>query len=175
MRPLLLFLFLAYPMLEIALMIKVGGAIGVWSTLGIIMATGIAGALTLRRHGLIFLRRMSQALADGQPPVETALHGALVGTAGLMLIAPGLITDVVGLLLLLTPIRRLIILLISRHFDVTGESSDRRGGGKPPVGAQRPGRQPLIIEGDYQRLDERPDSPKTSHDSAAKRQPDTSG
>lgn len=175
MRQLLLFLFLAYPMLEIALMIKVGGMIGIWPTLAIVIATGLAGVLVLSRHGPAHLRRMSETIAEGHPPVEAALHGALVGFAGLLLIAPGLITDVLGLMLLIAPVRRLMIQRFAHHLHIlarqpVSDSATPRAPRQTPRGgrARRPAPGPIIIDGEFERLDERPAGPTRSDDPSTK-------
>lgn len=181
MRLLLLFLFLAYPILEIALMIKVGGRIGVGAVLLIVLATGILGVLVLRQNGVTMLRRLSEDMALGRPPVQSALNGALVGLAGLLLIAPGLITDAIGLLLLLPVLRKPLASWISRYAvggfpDVTGADADVAGPQSedvarsraehaaertPPNRAgRRPRSEPIVIEGEFERIEERTIDPK---------------
>jgi UPF0716 protein FxsA len=172
MRILLLFLFLAYPMLELALLIKVGSSIGVWALMGIIVATGIGGALVLRNNGLAFLRNMSAAMAEGRPPLAPAFDSALVGLAGLLLIAPGLLTDVLGALLLVAPLRGMIVSTWSRMLtagasatadpSATGDFQARTAANENdtddagPFGRpRRTRREPIIIEGEYERIDER--------------------
>lgn len=177
MRILLLFLFLAYPMLELALLIKLGSSVGILALLGIIVATAIAGFLVLRNNGLIFLRNVTEAMAEGRPPVGPAFDSMLIGTAGMMLIAPGLITDALGAILLIEPVRRAIITWCSRFFILTGGATFTReefSRGEPPAagaeaanenvaeprrpfGRQRqPRRDPIVIDGEYERIDERP-------------------
>lgn len=172
MRILLLFLFLAYPMLELALLIKAGSAIGIFALLGIIVATAIAGTLVIRNNGLIFLRKVTEAMSEGKPPVGPAFESMLIGTAGMMLIAPGLITDVLGAILLIPPVRAAIIAWCSRYFivaqgDPFGRDGFQRSEPEPanenspdpaqPFGRQRqPRREPIVIDGEYERIDERP-------------------
>lgn len=173
MRILLLFLFLAYPVLELALLIKLGSSIGVLALIGIIVATGIAGALILRNNGLIFLRNMTEAMSEGRPPMGSALDTALIGTAGLMLMAPGLITDLLGTILLIPPVRTLLISWGRRLFLGSTDSfqrddfhQERPGTAREPAnenapqakpfGQQaRPQRTPIVIDGEFKRLDER--------------------
>jgi len=172
MRLLLLFLFLAYPMLEIALMIKVGRAIGIFPLLGIILATAIIGALTLRHKGVTLLRRVSESMAEGRPPIQPAFDGALLGIAGLLLIAPGLITDGLGLILLIPFVRHFIIKHVWHRFTVmesthAGESAATREPDEDQIRdpfrrERRPPRGPLVIEGEYERIDEKPIDPKNS-------------
>ncbi len=175
MRILLLFLFLAYPMLELALLIKVGSSIGLLALIGIIVATAVAGSLILRNNGLIFLRNMTEAMAEGRPPIGPAFESALVGTAGMLLIVPGLISDVLGAILLIQPVRAVIIAWGSRFFVGGGTDPLARDGfsqrgpeagepanendrdGAAPFGRpRRPQREPIIIDGEFERIDERP-------------------
>jgi UPF0716 protein FxsA len=178
MRLLLLFLFLAYPMLELALLIKVGSAIGLWLLIGLIFLTAAAGVLVLRRQGLTFLSRMSAAMAEGRPPVAAVFDSALVGTAGMLLIAPGLITDVLGAVLLLPPARQMIMRWASRFSELPGHDRFAQPASRPGdagtderEAARHPGdgrfdkgrherRTPIVIEGEYERIDERTVEPK---------------
>ena len=180
MRILILFLFLAYPMLELALLIKVGSSIGVLALVGIILATAIAGSLILRHNGLIFLRNMTEAMTEGRPPAGPAFDSALVGTAGMMLIAPGLITDVLGAILLIQPVRALMIAAARRFFLGGVDPFPREGFGQTnpdpgeptngntpsssgPFGRQRrTPREPIVIDGEFERIDERTVSDKPS-------------
>ena len=182
MRILLLFLFLAYPVLELALLIKLGSSIGLLALIGIIVATAIVGGLILRNNGLIFLRNMTEAMSEGRPPVGSALDTALIGTAGLMLIAPGLITDLLGAILLIPPVRALLIAWGRRLFFLGGtdpfprdvfrqerpgtpaEPANENAPQARPFGQQqRPQRTPIVIDGEFERLYERTvkDNPKS--------------
>lgn len=178
MRILVLFLFLAYPMLELALMIKVGSAIGLWALMLLIVATGVLGVVVLREHGIATLRRIAEAMTEGRLPIEPVFNGALLGTAGMLLIAPGLITDALGLLLLLPPVRHELFKLASKSFafetaGLDGRDAGRAGPGEQPTaGPSRQGRQsdsfgrprqphrdPIVIEGEYERIDEHDPKP----------------
>ena len=101
-------IFVAVPLLELALLIKVGQSIGFWSTMAIIVITAALGVAVMRSHGLKTMQRAQAALAEGKPPVQSVVDGTFVMFAGLLLISPGLITDLLGLLLLIPPVRRLI-------------------------------------------------------------------
>jgi UPF0716 protein FxsA len=157
---LLLFLFLAYPLLEIALLIRVGGSIGLLATLGIVIGTAMLGMATLRRQGLVVMRRAAETMREGRPPVEPVLEGALFGLGGMLLVVPGLLSDAAGLALLFGPLRRLIARAISRSLGVVGSTAAGRAASddaRQPDGEshrQPPG--PIVIEGEFTRLDERP-------------------
>ena len=97
------------PIVEIALFVQIGGAIGLGWTLLIILATAMLGARAIRRQGLNALARAQAQMASGQPPVGEILHGVLILIAGIMLLTPGFFTDTLGLLLLF-PATRLFYL-----------------------------------------------------------------
>ena len=108
MGRLLFALFLLLPLIEIAGFVLIGGAIGLWPTLAGVLVTAIAGALVLRWKGLSLLGEMRATMGRGQLPARSLADAMLLGVAGLLLIIPGYFTDLVGLLLLLPPLRALI-------------------------------------------------------------------
>lgn len=153
MAPWLLVGFLALPIVEIALFILVGGEIGLWPTLGLVVLAAVAGVALMRRQGLRTLERLTASVEAGGGPGEPLAHGALVFVAGLLLLIPGFFTDAVGLLLLVPAVRaRLIGWGASR---VIVRTAHLRTGGPAP------GR-PETIEADYEVVDERPARPGTS-------------
>ncbi len=105
MRLGLLLVFAAIPFLEIALMIKVGQSIGFWPTLGLIVASAMLGTYVLYEQGFQVLGRAMEAMGRGRPPVAPVIDGVFVALAGLLLIVPGFLTDIMGLLLLAPRIR----------------------------------------------------------------------
>ena len=111
----LLAAFIAVPLIEIALFIVVGGEIGLWPTLGVVVATAVIGTFLLRFQGLAVARAARSQISEGQPPVAPMLHGICLVFSAAFLITPGFFTDAVGFLLLLPPVRTLVIrLLLSR-------------------------------------------------------------
>lgn len=106
----LLFLILvAVPIIEIALFIQVGGAIGMWPTLLIVIATAFAGTVLLRSQGGATLQRLQGSLSTGTNPMDPIAHGALILVSGVLLLTPGFFTDAFGLSLLLPPVRAFLI------------------------------------------------------------------
>jgi UPF0716 protein FxsA len=104
-------LFLAFtliPLVELFVLIRIGRVIGAPSTLLLVVLTGIAGAWLAKRQGRKVLDEWREALAMGRVPEEGVLGGMLVLLGGLLLITPGVITDVAGLLCLLPATRRLL-------------------------------------------------------------------
>ena len=100
-----LILIIALPLLEIALLIKVGAAIGVLWTIALVVGTAILGVLVLRSHSLALVKRALDDVQAGQPPVSSVIDGALTILSGVCLILPGPITDTIGAILLLPPVR----------------------------------------------------------------------
>ena len=114
----LLLLFLTLPLIEIALFIVIGQAIGVLPTLLGVLLTGLAGALVLRWQGMSALREMQLRMSRGELPARQMGDTMLIGLGGLLLLLPGYFTDLVGLLLLLPWTRELIYRLLARNFKV---------------------------------------------------------
>lgn len=112
----LLTLFIIVPLIEIGLFIKVGGLIGLWPTLALIIALALLGSWLVRSQGAMALAEMQNALQAGQNPSGALLHGVMIFFAGLLLMVPGFFTDLIGLLLLIRPIRALAIAALAGRF-----------------------------------------------------------
>jgi UPF0716 protein FxsA len=110
----LITLFIALPVAELYLILKVGDLIGVPLTILLLAADSVIGALLLRSQGRAAWRRFNEALAEGRMPHREVQDGALVIFGGAFLITPGFITDVIGLLMLLPPTRPLVRRLVMR-------------------------------------------------------------
>lgn len=151
-----LLMIVAFPLLELALLIKVASLIGIWLTFAIIVGTAVLGLTVSQRQGLGVAGRMVDALASGTPPVEPVLEGMLLMFGGACLIAPGLITDAIGAALLVPPLRRLAARTILGHHLIEQLRPRRQPAGqsgRPP--RPHPGSGPTI-EADYERLGEKP-------------------
>ncbi len=98
-------LFLAIPLIEIALFIQVGGLIGLWPTLAIVVLTAIAGTWLVRAQGGQALAQLRLSMAQLDDPAEPLAHGAMILLAGALLLTPGFFTDTVGFLLLVPRVR----------------------------------------------------------------------
>ena len=103
---LLLTLFVLVPIIELYLLIGVGGVLGFWPTLGVVLLTGVVGAGLARREGFRVLAEWQEAMATGRMPTEGVIGGLLVLAGGLLLITPGILTDVVGFSLMMPAVRR---------------------------------------------------------------------
>jgi UPF0716 protein FxsA len=105
-------LFLLFPALEIYLYVLLGGQIGAGATIGVVVGAMVAGFAILRFQGFSMLLKARRALLDGKQPAGPIIEGVAVLIAGLLLILPGMISDVLGLLLLIPPVRRALIKII---------------------------------------------------------------
>lgn len=117
-------LLLAWPLIEIALFVTIGGAIGLWLTLLVVIGTGILGVALLQRQGLRSAERLRAQMGQMRDPLGVAGDGALRALAGILLILPGFLTDFMGALLLLPPLRALLIAQLARRFGVVSMRSD---------------------------------------------------
>ncbi|WP_417667927.1 FxsA family protein [Roseibium sp.] len=107
------------PLIEIAVFIQVGSAIGVLPTVILTVLTAVAGTLMLRQQGLSLVMRMQSEMNAGRVPGEDIMHGAMIVLASLFLLIPGFVTDAIGLLLFIPPVRQAIARFIISRADVT--------------------------------------------------------
>jgi UPF0716 protein FxsA len=139
--PFLLLILIGLPLFELYFLIRIGSAIGALPTIGLSILTAVLGTLLVRHQGFSVLLRIREMLDRGEVPAIEMIDGALLLVAGLFLLLPGFLTDSIGFLLLLPPLRRWFIarligcVPVSRH---------------PP---DVPEEHPRIIEGDYRRDD----------------------
>jgi UPF0716 protein FxsA len=139
----LLLLLIAFPFIEIALLIAIGRQIGVLATLALLGLAVLGGVLLIRVGGLATVMRVRAALARGEAPTEALFHAACFVIAGLLFIVPGFLSDLMALaLLLLLPFRNLLKAWLWRR-------AGGRRGATPP---HRAG--PTVIEGEYETIDE---------------------
>jgi UPF0716 protein FxsA len=105
---LLIALFIVVPIAELYVIIQVGQLIGVWPTIGLLLLDSILGSLLLRWQGRAVWQRFNQALAERRMPHKEVIDGVLVILGGALLLTPGFITDIFGLLLLIPPTRAVV-------------------------------------------------------------------
>jgi UPF0716 protein FxsA len=105
MLPFLVVLFLFVPLVELYVLWQVGDAIGILPTLGLLVAASVLGGVLMRSQGRAVWRRFSAALTQRRQPAAEVIDGALVILGGALLLTPGFLTDVLGVLLLLPPTR----------------------------------------------------------------------
>ncbi|WP_372806367.1 FxsA family protein [Pontiella sp.] len=104
----LIALFIGMPVLELALLFKLHGAVGFVPTVLLVLFTGVAGAALVRRQGVNMLFKIQQEMANGNLPAPQMIDGVMILIAGALLITPGLITDVAGFSLLIPFVRERI-------------------------------------------------------------------
>jgi len=101
----LLILFIVIPLVELAILVRLGTAIGFWPTIGLVVVTGFLGAALARNQGGRVLRAIQVDLAAGRMPASRLVDGLLILVGGVVLLTPGLLTDIVGLSLLVPATR----------------------------------------------------------------------
>jgi UPF0716 protein FxsA len=105
---LLVALFIIVPIAELAIIIQVGQAIGVWWTIALLIVDSVLGSLLMRSQGRAAWRRFNVALGSARPPAREVADGVLIIFGGALLLTPGFISDIAGVLFLLPPTRALI-------------------------------------------------------------------
>jgi UPF0716 protein FxsA len=125
---LLILAFLALPLIEIAVMIKVGQSIGLWPTLGLLVGAGLLGAMLLRAQGLAVLARMRSNVQERHMPAQSVADAMMIGLAALFLVLPGFLSDIVALALLLPPVRGAIYGWLARRVVVVTPGQSGPGG-----------------------------------------------
>ncbi|MEY2472437.1 MAG: protein FxsA [Actinomycetota bacterium] len=114
---LLALIFIVVPIAELAVLIKVGSVIGVLNTIGLLLAVSIVGGWLVKREGLGVLNRMREQVNNHRVPGAELIDAFLVMMAGALLITPGFLSDVVGIFLLLPPVRALVRRRLRRRFE----------------------------------------------------------
>lgn len=147
-----MWLFLAFvivPLVEITLFIQVGGMIGLWPTLAIVVLTAVLGGWLVRAQGAMAMGRLRSSFSRAEDPAEPLAHAAMILIAGALLLTPGFFTDGVGFALLMPAVRRAAFDYLRKRVIVARFDMGRD---RPPPG-DPPRRGPDIIEGDYEEID----------------------
>lgn len=105
MGRILFLIFMLVPLIEIAFFVVIGQAIGLWPTLLGVLVTAVAGSLVLRIQGTALLKEIRQTMGQGMLPARALADAMLVAIAGVLLLTPGYFTDLLGILLLIPPVR----------------------------------------------------------------------
>ncbi|SFD63385.1 FxsA family protein [Roseivivax sediminis] len=160
--------FLAVPLVEIALFIQIGGLIGLWPTLGIVILTALIGTWLVRSQGAMAMNDIRRSFNELSDPTEPIAHGAMILIAGALLLTPGFFTDAVGFSLLMPPVRKMVMRHASRHvkmrrFEMGGAGDPRRRQPHPGRDPNRPGTPPGddIIEAEYEDVSPPPNKQPT--------------
>jgi UPF0716 protein FxsA len=149
-NPLLVFLviFVGAPLVELYVLIEVGGEIGALPTIALSVFTALLGGLLARLQGFSVLFRAQEQMAREELPAIELLEGAMLLVVGLALLLPGFITDAIGFLLLITPVRRAVIIRLLRSRGILRPGEPLR----PREGSTRG-----YIEGEFRRHEHRDD------------------
>jgi UPF0716 protein FxsA len=124
----ILLFILALPIVEIAVFVVVGSKIGVLWTIALVILSGVVGSLLLRVQGFGALNRIRAELDAGRDPGRELAHGAMIMLAAVLLLIPGFVTDVIGLLLFVPPVRDAAWRFLRRRVVVAGSFSGGFGG-----------------------------------------------
>ncbi|WP_368185580.1 FxsA family protein [Aestuariibius sp. HNIBRBA575] len=146
----LLGLFIAIPLIEIALFIQVGGAIGLWPTLLIVVLTAFLGSHLVRSQGAAEMTRLRSSFSQLNDPTEPLAHGAMILFSGALLLTPGFFTDIVGFSLLVPGVRSRVFQWLKSKVNVQSFTM-----GQPPnTGPNRPQHpDDHVIDGEFTEVD----------------------
>lgn len=147
--------FLIVPLIEIGLFIQVGGVIGLWPTLAIVITTAVLGTMLVRQQGLRAMGELRGSMQELRDPTEPLAHGAMILFSAALLLTPGFFTDGVGFALLLPPVRRAVIREVGKRIQVV-EARRRH---------PRPDSRGDILEGQFEEV--QPPGPKPGQDGAS--------
>ena len=141
---LLLLVFFTVPLVEIYVLLEVGGVIGALPTIGLVVLTAVMGAGLIRAQGIATLGRVQRELERGELPAVGIIEAALLLVAGALLLTPGFVTDTIGFLILVPPLRRRAIQsFLARRMVAAGVAPARGRTAEPGA-----------IEGEFRREDE---------------------
>jgi UPF0716 protein FxsA len=164
MRFLPFLLFIAVPLVELTLLIKVGEIIGIGATILLVVSTAVIGVSLLKRQGLAAMARARETVEAGEFPIESVVDGACLLVAGAFLITPGLLTDTVGFSLLIPALRRSLARWLFNKLTSSGQLHPGGFGAGPGGAPQQDDAahpQGPVIEVEYEDIDAPgPESPK---------------
>ncbi len=155
----LLAAFIGVPLLEIAVFVEIGGAIGLWPTLATVILTAVLGTWCLRAQGLATLARARAQLDRGALPAKELFDGACLLIAGALLLTPGFVTDTVGFLLFVPPLRDFLRGALARRFEGRMEGHMESRVYVDGEEVRNPAGKGAAIDGEFQEVAD-PDSPR---------------
>lgn len=146
----LFLMFILVPMIEIGLFMKVGGMLGFWPTITLIFMTALVGTALVRSQGMQTLMTLQSRLQQGEVPTQQIIESMLLAIAGFLLITPGFMTDIFGILLLLPAPRAWFAKKVMGKMVTTSYSSHTMGAfGDDPFRPQAGN----TFEGEFERKD----------------------
>lgn len=148
-------LFVAVPIIEITLFIQVGGLIGLWPTLLIVIVTAILGTAMVRQQGALAMSQLRQSFAELNDPAEPLANGAMILLSGALLLTPGFFTDTIGFLLLIPAFRKLVLTELRKRVKMQSFVMGQQAGfqnSRTSSYRENP-RDPGVIDGEWEELD----------------------
>lgn len=152
-------LLIGVPLIEIYLFVELGGLIGTWPTIGLVVLTAVAGSMMLRAQGRRVLARAQEKMRRGEPPVADLLDGIGLLLAGALLLTPGFLTDGVGFALLLPAVRRGLAAWLWAAMQARGSVHVAGFARGPGGGRGRHGSGETVIDGEFETVEPEPEPP----------------
>lgn len=146
----LLFAFIGIPLIEIGLFIQVGGWLGLWPTLAVVVLTAIAGTALVRGQGIAVMQQIQGSFESMNDPTEPLAHGAMILLSGALLLTPGFFTDAVGFALLVPAVRERMFAYLRSRVKVATFSA---GPGFQTGPMHRGPRDSNVIDGEFEEVD----------------------
>ncbi|MGF1744199.1 FxsA family protein [Vibrio minamisatsumaniensis] len=143
MFPILLLLFIFVPIIEIGLFIQVGGFLGLWPTIALVLMTAFVGASLVRSQGIQTLMSVQGRLQQGEMPAQQIIEGVMLAVAGVLLLTPGFMTDAMGMLVLLPAPRAMLAKKMMEKMVVKNMSGGFHTGGQGGFGQSPFGQDPF--------------------------------
>ncbi|SHO58394.1 FxsA family protein [Vibrio quintilis] len=157
MFPIILVLFIAVPVIEIGLFIQVGGFIGLWPTIGLVLITAFVGASLVRSQGIQTLLTVQQRIQAGELPAQQILEGVMLAVAGVLLLTPGFMTDMMGMIVLLPGPRASLARYLMGKVVVQGQFNSGFNQNTHHHDHQSDSSEGQTYEGEYERKDDHHD------------------
>lgn len=162
----IILILVAVPIIEIALFIELGGWVGLWPTIALVIITAILGGILLRMQGFAAMQKLQSSVAEGGDPRGPLAHGVMILMAGLLMLTPGFFTDAVGFALLLPPVRSALIAWIGPKLAARAIHMG------PGMQGRQPPRPDQPIDADYVDLDVEDDPNRPRGNSGWSRPPE---
>lgn len=118
-----LVLFVLIPLVELYFMLQVSDVVGAFNTVMLVVLTAVAGGLLVRFQGFTTLMRMRESMQHGELPALEIIEGSILLVCGVMLLLPGFVTDAIGFLLLIPPLRRALVVAVLKRRDIMQKPS----------------------------------------------------
>lgn len=120
----LILLFTITPIVELYILFQLSGVMGPWSTIGLVLVTGVAGAYLAKSEGKLIINKIKMELNQGKLPGNQLLNGLCVLIGGALLLTPGILTDILGFSLVIPGLREIFKVYLKRKFKKVIEEGD---------------------------------------------------